>query len=275
MTFLRCLVFDMRASAPFLGLSVGISCVASLIVLGGAWLQAASLDLDWRSFSFGDNLFSCLTGMLPPRLERLDELNIPVGWLLLCLGSIWAVVSYSSESVRGMGMLVLCRARRRSLWFLAKICWAMLSVLLYWLICYATIAMASFAVSGDLAIEANAAFGLLGNVEGYELCEPPCSLGGFLEVMLCVGVCSGAILSIAAIGIGPIVPFFSWLALLVVSLFSTDYLLPGCFLMGIRHALVPPTPSLISAVFLELLVMFFAVVAAVAAFDRANLGGAK
>lgn len=64
---------------------------------------------------------------------------IPIVWLMIQAAILFTVFSYPTQDIHSHGIQVLTRTKSRTLWWLSKCCWNIITVILCYLIAFASI----------------------------------------------------------------------------------------------------------------------------------------
>lgn len=104
----------------------------------GLSIQVTQRDLPMLP-TFMDEVLYLFGGMAPYIPNSDMPFKIPATWLILHIYLAFFVGSYPVEDLNHYGKNILLRCQKRSSWWMSKYVWCMVSVLVYYAVCYVAI----------------------------------------------------------------------------------------------------------------------------------------
>ncbi len=213
--------------------------VLALSLLSSAYAQEAYRMSEGRfgiatPFSFGDMCMSLFAG-IPVYLPHADmPFNLPTEWLLVLLLAAFTTLTYPLQDLETVGVNVVAMCGSRLLWWLAKCLWVVASVVLFYAVAFAAMALATVLVTGQLSLSMTA--GLPGYLEfGVMLFDQSqWDTGLFLLMVPCVLCAVCFIQLLASLFFGTLPAFALTVALLFFSAYYDQGILLGEYLMAAR-----------------------------------------
>lgn len=269
-----CLRVDLQAGRRQLIVAVALGAGLALLETGGIWLKAASVGVDWGSFSLGDNVLALLCGMIPPQRGERNDAAFPVGWLLLWVACLYAPLAYPSRDTRGFGRSVALECESRRAWFLAKCLWTAVAVLLFLGGLLATEVGLTALTSGNLSFTAEEVRPVLGLPRRDDLQGAPYEIGPFVATCVPVCIAFSVLIMTLSLFVRPLISFSVALVLLVLPALAITGWLPGEYLMAARSETLMATGFSVGRSLLYSAAMLsISIAGGCALFDRADLLG--
>lgn len=198
-----------------------------------------------QSLSFGDYLAHILKGM-KFYIPHSPELYIPdFTWLLLFLYISFTVNTYPKKDLCGYGQMILIRSQKRSLWWISKCLWSVMSIVLFFTIILFN-ALLFALISGANTLLPQADIQLYYHQMNIAQLTP---MHFFLEVYLIplfVTLALSLLQMAFTVIFTPILSYTFMVCIYIASIYSSSSRMIGNYLMPMRNHTFNPTSMIFS-----------------------------
>ena len=204
-----------------------------------------------------------------------SEVIIPTAYVLPNVLIAFAIGNYPFKDINGYGGMVLMRARKKSVWWISKCIWAVItSVVTYAILVVEVVAVAL--AGGRLSWQVNR--DICYRVSGYDktLIKNNVNLTRFAVYMLLVGLLTTIAICLVQICVsqifGPIIGYVAVVVILIMGVFFKSFLFIGNGFMAIRNVLYTPQGGDIRlTVIADIVIIAVSVIVGYVSFKRMDI----
>lgn len=167
-----------------------------------------------------------------------EPFKVPIFWMILQILPALLVATYPADDLHGYAINTLLRAKSRSLWWLAKCAWTVLTICAFYTLCLLLVLVLSL-LTGTGSFTPSCLINLFINGIDTSLLSS-WSLVLALLVPLFVSIALSLVQVLLSFVIKPVLSFIVVMAYLLVSAYFFSPLLMGDYSMLLRNALVNP-----------------------------------
>lgn len=267
--------YDLRSGIGSCWLKYAISALIFFIVCFDLWKNVhVSQMISNSSITFADYLLYAFKGMnvFKPNLnDPENSFQVPAFWLLINLYLAYLVGDYPSRDLGGYGKQILIRSKTRGQWWLGKVTWNAVSVLIYYAIGYLVMigfSLATGRVSGNPSVDI-ARYFLSMEVSGLNgTCWIPAAI--IQPILASLSIC--LIQMTISLFMKPIMSFAAIACILVASAYYfTPFLIGNCLMIARSSLVRPDGIGFVFAAFLTVLLSAAAVVIGGMKFQRMDI----
>lgn len=245
MKYIKLLWFDIRNGMIYNPMLFVIPVMVALIACFDLTNQISALN-EFKYFEtgikgdFADYMMYMYGGMDKYVPEPGNPFIFPVRWTVVFLVLPFITLNYPYKDMQGFGQQILVRTRGRTIWWLSKCVWNILSVLVYHCLVFGIAALFGIAVGGGISGEINkdlqyaifqiARDSVLDN-------DAPWSFVIILLPVL-VSLCINLLQMTLSLFIKPVFSFFVVAFLMISSAYFTSPYLIGNYAMPVRYDMV-------------------------------------
>lgn len=174
--------------------------------------------------SLGDVLIYAFGGMYEYVPSKGAPFTIPAFWLLTYLLLAYITLYYPFEDLEEFGQNILIRSKGRMMWWFSKCAWILISVVCYFLLAWAVMAIGCLITGGPLNMELSPNIPLLCSIQiEYQMPQTMIPQMLVLPLLVMIG------LNLLQMTLSLIFkPFYSFIVTATILLISTYYLSPAC-----------------------------------------------
>lgn len=204
-----------------------------------------------------------------------SEVIIPTAYVLPNVLIAFAIGNYPFKDINGYGGMVLMRARKKSVWWISKCIWAVItSVVTYAILVVEVVAVAL--AGGRLSWQVNR--DICYRVSGYDktLIKNNVNLTRLAVYMLLVGLLTTIAICLVQICVsqifGPIIGYVAVVVILIMGVFFKSFLFIGNGFMAIRNVLYTPQGGDIRlTVITDIVIIAVSVIVGYVSFKRMDI----
>ena len=204
-----------------------------------------------------------------------SEVIIPTAYVLPNVLIAFAIGNYPFKDINGYGGMVLMRARKKSVWWISKCIWAVItSVVTYAILVVEVVAVAL--AGGRLSWQVNR--DICYRVSGYDktLIKNNVNLTRLAVYMLLVGLLTTIAICLVQICVsqifGPIIGYVAVVVILIMGVFFKSFLFIGNGFMAIRNVMYTPQGGDIRlTVIADIVIIAVSVIVGYVSFKRMDI----
>ncbi len=191
-------------------------------------LQSPGTIMDYYVYS--------TAGMVFYQFNPMEGFLIPLQWFILQLGITYFTAYYAEKDYSENGVNVMVAGRKRSSWWLSKMIWCVLSVLIYFLFTFVSCLVFALLRGAKLSLGVTDEFmkGLFGYNMKYLSYKDLILIVFVVPIAVTIGIC--LVQMLMSFIISPVTSFAVTCAVYILSAYYTAWFLPGSFTMWVRSS---------------------------------------
>ena len=219
-----------------------------------------SINYVWSDGTVMDYLIFSFKGMNYYRFDPKESFQLPLLWFIFQIGVSYFVAYYPEKDYRENGVNVIVAGKSRTCWWLSKMIWCFLSVLIYYVISIFFCIVFALMKGAELSIDIS--YDYLQAYFGYNMTyispQDLILIAVIVPSAVTVGICFMQLL--LSFVISPVISFAVTCMMYILSAFYTTWMLPGNFTMWLRSSYycedgINPLSGLIIASFSVIIVL--------------------
>lgn len=175
-------------------------------------------------------------GMAFYQFDPMNGFIIPLLWFILQLGITYFTAYYAEKDYSENGINVMIAGRNRSSWWLSKMLWCVLSVLIYYLFAFTSCTIFAMIRGAKMSLGVTDEF--MKGVFGYNMIYLPYKdlmlIVFVVPIAVTIGIC--LVQMLMSFIISPVTSFAITCGVYVLSAYYTIWFLPGSFTMWVRSS---------------------------------------
>ena len=175
-------------------------------------------------------------GMAFYQFDPMEGFMIPLLWFILQLGITYFTAYYAEKDYSENGVNVMVAGRNRNSWWLSKMLWCFLSVLLYYIFTFFSCSI--FALYRGAKISLRVTDEFMKGVFGYNMTYLPYKdlmlIVLVVPIAVTIGIC--LVQMLMSFIISPVTSFALTCAIYILSAYYTVWFLPGSYTMWVRSS---------------------------------------
>ena len=208
----------------------------------------------WSNGTVMDYFIYSLKGASYYCFDPKDKFKIPLFWFIFQTGLSYFIAYYAVEDYANNGKLIILAGRSRTLWWISKMIWCVLSVLSYFFVAFISCILFALLRGADMSLNVTDSFFIAHF--GYNMTfishTDLIIIAVVIPIMISIGI--SLIQVLLSFIISPVTSFAVMCGLYIVSTYYTVWFLPGNFTMWLRSSYyvergLNPLSGLIIAVF--------------------------